>query len=230
MKAVQSKDIAFFDFGAGSMPLMPFESYRTVHPELPRMMLSFFSLAHLKDSPGARTIQDFIQYYSQQKGGSILQPEPLTRIADQLVSFGWMSRMHSGGSLGLQSSYIAVLRDESILTSMSALRLMTCGIYGLSAVYDLYSPSVIPLINEQADGNVQIGTAFIVGQNRLATAFHCLENASKLSIRGVSLPHLNRAIFYVHANVSMDLAVIEFDESIFIDRAVLSLADANVPR
>jgi S1-C subfamily serine protease len=110
---------------------------------------------------------------------------------------------------------------------VSLSRRLDCAVYGFPCIYDIYKPSILPLVHTTQSERASVGTSFVIGTDVLQTAAHCIDGAKRLSIRGITAAELASARFFKSANSAIDLGLIHFSALVF-ERLPALLADEPV--
>jgi serine protease Do len=98
--------------------------------------------------------------------------------------------------------------------------------FGFPLIRSEFESSVFPLVITTESSDQAIGTAFLISGGRILTARHCIEDARRISIRGVD-PNRLRAIF-VPTDGRRDVAMLVFDEDPAPDRRQLNIGTAAI--
>lgn len=143
------------------------ETYYKRFPGLPWRAIQFFDHSNAKQPDGtlkAHSVWEFIETFPKDKGG-IPQPGAVDAICQRLCGMGYLSFMGTSRPAnvdGAGNTYFCLIRAELDPGPIS--RLLDCAVYGFPCIYDVFTPSILP-ISHVAVGTdrTSIGTAFVVG-------------------------------------------------------------------
>lgn len=204
------------------------DDYRLRYPGLPLKIVRFFSISNAnRTSSGTqpKSIQDFIEVYQSENPSLTMLPQPnvINTICQKFVNYRFISSadVRRGFNLdGVSNCYLGTGVEN--LDEMRLSRHLDCVAYGFPCIYDTYKPSILPIAHTDPNGRTSIGTSFVVGDNLLQTAAHCISDAKELCIRGVSAADLMAAEFFVSKDSLIDLGLIRFATSVFLDTPIIN--------
>ena len=211
-----------------------FNIYPFKYPNLPIQIVLFFSKVESKNGTHVKkTITDFIDYYRKKFDiNEMLQPRHIVIICDKLVELGSLSVLQRGGIDGLNSSYICFLKNKELRSSSELQDItnikLSCMIYDFGYIYEIYKQYINPILHisiKDTKEKQSLGTCFSF-LGGLATAKHCLEDASKIAIKGLKKEDFNDAKVYIHPNEKMDIAFIQFPTQ--LANSILSHEKGNI--
>jgi S1-C subfamily serine protease len=128
--------------------------------------------------------------------------------------FGHMSAAGTDGKFRLDPGGNYYMGPErTALHREGFLHELECDVYGFSFIYDAYQSSVLPITHE-GDLGTQAGSSFVVADDMLVTAAHCLEGARRISIRSVAVADLERSQIWKFSHELLDLAIVKFASAV----------------
>ncbi len=194
--------------------------FRKLYPGLPGKALKFFRYTDPAKEGGEdnKTVLSFLLSLNvpdtEGDGSRFPGILPVLEILERLTAMGYLFKIFSGTTGGLQDKYMFIQSEEFINQISEALEYK---LFGFEAIYDDFKQSVLPVIYKDDSGNESIGSSFIIGSNTIITAAHCIKGASSLSIKGVSFTQFAEAKIYLSKNEALDLALIKFSEPILTE-------------
>jgi serine protease Do len=199
-----------------------FQEYAELYPNIPIELLLFFSEYKVEgDRAIHNTIMKFCGHYQKKYDTkNIPQPRVISAICDRLVENGKLSVINKSGPDNINSSYYCnatkELKENEQLQGWLNTKLKY-EVFGFVNIYNDYKKFVLPVEFTYQDDRKSLGTCFLF-QDGIASARHCFEDASAISIKGIPKEILQNAKYYVYENKLMDLVFIRtydgFAESI----------------
>ncbi|ALR29215.1 hypothetical protein ATE47_18820 (plasmid) [Chryseobacterium sp. IHB B 17019] len=197
------------------------EQYPYTYSEILVELLEYFSTHHNFGETRKneeRTIVKFCEYYKE-KYSTPEMPYPtlVAQLCESLAKNNYLHLIIKDTPSNFDDTYWYLPSDghgaifkNPILKTFLNEKLKSL-IFGFKYINTVYRDRVLPIchyINEDQ----AIGSSFIFF-NGLATAKHCIEGASKISIKGIPKSVLQESTFLVHNIDAMDLIYIKFPES-----------------
>lgn len=145
------------------------------------------------------------------------QPRIVAKMCDSLCENGVMSVMFRGGIDNADNSYHSVIRNNDVIETpyLQAYykKKLSYLAFGFKYIYEDFKKYVLPIVYTNSKGDRSLGTGFLYS-NGLITARHCIEGASKISIKGILSSELRKADFKIPTNDYLDLLYIRFENQI----------------
>lgn len=200
--------------------MIDFEQYPFEFESLPIECIIFFSKLNLLENGknNAKTIREFCTYY-QEKYNITEAPQPhfVAKICDKLCDNNSLTVFNKGGFNNIDNSYFCLIDTEIYENDQKLFDLLntnlSCLIYGFKYVYNYYKDYVLPIIHVDKNEDLSIGSSFLY-RGGILTAKHCIEDAKKISIKGIDSEQLKEAKFFIHENEKMDLVYIKLSNEI----------------
>jgi serine protease Do len=185
-------------------------------------MLRFFSIDNARrDSTGKvlvlRTLMEFIQEYSVGKDTLAAQ-----KIAHFLVQESLLIPQQYQGSMFGQS-YISAYSPSAWEFEYGTYDFLTLG---FPFTRSHFEGSVLPVIVETKNGDESIGSAFVISENRILTARHCIDKSRSIAIPGVDLRCLES--IKMPDEERKDIALLTFDRDPLPSRKPFLLGQASI--
>lgn len=169
----------------------------------------------------------------------VIQPSVVVKICEKLCESGVLSSVKKDGTLGLGNNYIFVNNIDLWRERRNSFSIYyNSKVYGFDYIYRIYKDAVIPIVYKSNQGDYSIGTGFKI-HGGIATAKHCLEGASCISIKGYKKEELNSKKIYISQNPEIDIAFIDivckdpnltsFTEDGSIMQEVLTMGYPKIP-
>ena len=155
----------------------------------------------------AATTADFINSYLGYPG----KLEDILKYCQQLEALGYLIPYFNPQDSALDKRYYAPKFDQ---------RDASYGVYGFKIfgfplIRQRFSESVIALIPTKADGDDDIGSAFLMESNYLVTARHCIIGMKQVIIQGLNTEETQIENIWIPADDKIDLAIIKFNQKPF---------------
>jgi serine protease Do len=186
-------------------------------------MLRFFSIENARRDQAGNfltpyTLQDFIARYpiAGQKTLDTL------RIAHVLVREALLMPGHHQGSIFGQS-YLSAYSPADWEAAYGTYDFLT---QGFPFIRSHFEGSVLPAIVQTKNGDESIGSAFVISENRVLTARHCIDKSRSIAIRGVNLRVLET--IKVSDEEGKDIALLTFDRDPLPTRRPFLLGQASI--
>lgn len=201
--------------------MIEFDNYPYTYDNLLIELLEFFSVHHTfgKSTPNSerKTLLKFCQYYQPKYNISDMPPfSILSRICKALVHHKYLSVVVKDTPHNFDDTYMFMPSDgKGELFNNEVLKRilnekLNCLVFGFKYINNSFKDIVRPIchyLNEDPG----IGTSFLF-LDGIATAKHCVEQAKKISIKGIPKEVLNASQFLIHEAEKMDLMFIKFPE------------------
>jgi len=195
--------------------MIQFQDYSKTYTTLPIEILIFFSERETKDGiliP--KTLYSFCEYYHKKYNTQELpQPCMVSKICDILSDNQYLSIIKKGGIDNMDSSYWCTVGEEfktDIFNQTILNKKLSNIIYGFKYIYENYRMYILAVIFTDNRDDLSIGTCFLYN-NGIVTAKHCIVNAKKIAIQGITKGELDNVKFEIHDNEKMDLLYIRFE-------------------
>jgi serine protease Do len=185
-------------------------------------MLRFFSIENARrDSTSnalvLRTFMEFIQEHSAGQDTLVAQ-----KIAHFLVQESLLiPQQHQGSMFG--QSYISAYSPSNWEVEYGTYDFLTMG---FPFIRSHFEGSVLPVIVQKKDGNESIGSAFVISENRILTARHCIDKSRSIAIRGVDLTRLES--IKMPDDEREDIVLFTFDRDPLPGRKPFLLGQASI--
>lgn len=215
-----------------------FRDYDTLFPELIVEILEYFDI-----SKGDFNKKSVINFCEQYGGGPIdgspqVQPNTIAKICEILHNQNILSVHSRGGVWDMNNNYLFPIgnRDSWIINRSRFCHYYSSLVYGFEYIYNSYRNKVLPIVAHNGDKQ-SMGSCFRFF-NGILTAKHCLVDAEKISIRGITAKELNEAKVYISKNPDIDVAYIDlqtpmidiFSESPCVLDDILVMGYPMIPR
>ena len=202
-----------------------FDDYDKQFPNLIMDILHYFDLCRPTngESINDRTVLKFSQQYKKPDGQFTVNPQIVVRICDQLCQKYLMERIKIADALGFGNSY---LFNSSRISNWNESKnrwnfFYSSAVYGMEYIYRYYKNIVIPIISQNDEGDISLGTGFKLFGG-IVTAKHCIEDPKHIFIEGYSIEDLKNSEVFVSRKYSdIDIAFIDLQRKevheVFID-------------
>ena len=142
----------------------------------------------------------------------------LIAICESLCKFTPLVQFHQDEYFGFRNCYYwnEKIKDGktypqlSFDERMSFFKSWENAVFGSRHIYNSYREFIIPIIHTSGT-NEGIGTGFLVGQNYVVTARHCIEGSTSISFGKLNFDIYRNAKVYYHINPNIDIAIIHID-------------------
>ncbi len=194
------------------------QDYSKLYPNMPFEICLFFSQIETKDDRVIhKDVHAFCVYYNKKyRTKEFPQPRVISKMCDILCENNKLSIVRKDGPDNSNSSYFCTLKQvvktDEILQAYFNKKLSYI-IYGFKYIYDDYQKYVLPVEYTDKSDNLSLGTCFLYKEG-IATAKHCIKDAKRIAIQGISKEDLENAKFEIHDNELMDLLYIRFKNSV----------------
>lgn len=84
-------------------------------------------------------------------------------------------------------------------------------IFGSRYIYNKYKEYVLPIVYTAHDESEGIGTGFVVAEQFIVTARHCLEKAKSISFGKIAYDIYKDAEVFYHTNPNIDIAIVHIN-------------------
>lgn len=101
-------------------------------------------------------------------------------------------------------------------------------INGFISIRNHFTKSVIPIEVKKKNDDLDIGTGFIIDDNKLITAAHCIKNMKNVIIYGDSNRPLNIDYIFISNDSEQDIACIVFQSKPFVDIPKFMFGSGNI--
>lgn len=200
--------------------MVDLEQYSYTYSEILIELLEYFSAHHHLGKTrenGERTILKFCEYYKE-KFNTLDMPYPtlVAQLCETLVKNSYLHVIIKDTPSNFNDTYWYLPSDgDGTIFKNPILKIflnekLKALIFGFKYINSVYKDRVLPICHYLNEDQA-IGSSFIFF-NGLATAKHCIENASKISIKGIPKNILQESTFLVHKIDAMDLIYIKFPE------------------
>lgn len=146
-------------------------------------------------------------------------------VCRRLIDAGVLAAAGSGqGSPPLSECYW----NTGVRPQQIAFPLFEFLAYGFPAVHEYFSSAVRAVIVEKVDGDLDIGTCFLLANRTIVTARHCVENMNSVIITGWSSQTAPLRAIHVYENQNIDLAILSFSADPLPDAPGFPLDAPNI--
>ena len=187
-------------------------------------LLKFFWPLNQPLDPGGRVTQkplsvvDFIEQHSITGNGVF----DVLRIINVLINEKLLVPfVNQGGPFGQTFYSLANPTDDQI-----AYGTFDCLALGFVFIRENFERSVIPLIFSTKEREA-VGTGFLVAEDSILTARHCIDESLSMRIPGLSVSSL-RSIKVPGENLNMDIALLTFNDELVPGARPLRFGQANL--
>ena len=187
----------------------------------PTELLKFFSLKNSRSHNGKTvpyTIGDFI------KGKKGIDLNELRRVCKKFEREGLLELAGNRGTPIFGDAYYNMGYDESMAEYGSYDFIAN----GFLFVRNHFINSVKPLVVTKQDGDLDIGTCFVVSDRHIFTAKHCIENMKTIEIPDSNGASVKANKIGIPEDDMKDFAIVEMDGTPFSDDARLVFSDAQI--
>lgn len=169
------------------------------------------------------SISDFLKATNKEFSGKLMKR--ISIICKKLESEGLIINAgKKGNSLFLSNCYYCIDFDQKVAEYGSYDFLVE----GFLSIRNTFKESVLPIVVEHSETNIiDIGTGFIIGNNLIVTAKHCLKNMNYINIK-FNNQTLNIKQVIIHSNLKQDIALIETSENYFLKNRKLIFEKGDV--
>lgn len=160
-----------------------------------------------------KRVYEFCEFYTKKyKMKSMIQPKNIAAICKKMCEIDLLSVLQSG-TTDTHNSYLSIISEEiSFEEWVKRYEIyIKMRVFGFSEIVEYYKNLVLPILYINNNDDISVGSSFLL-HGGIVTAKHCVEGASKLSIKNVSKEQLEKARFLIHKNPNMDLMFIEIDD------------------
>lgn len=188
-----------------------FDDYDKKYPDLVNQILEYFDIHNITPKEiKDKSVWDFCSRFKDENGSLPIQPTIVNRICKRLCECSQLECIRSSGGIGLYDNYLFILTNpEYFSENKERLKYYyNSMVYGFDYIYEMYKNIVVPLVWEKPNGDYSAGTGFKY-VNGIATAKHCLTDASNLQIKGYKAEELEGKPVYISEAEGVDLAFIE---------------------
>jgi serine protease Do len=171
-----------------------------------------------------RTIGDFMRHMETQQQVTYRQTVVLATI-QQMVNLGGLQPHGSSDEPPpLNSAYLSIFREGRDAEYGT----WDFRVGGFPLIFQRFSKSVRPVVVRKPNDDEDIGSGFLIEENRFVTAGHCVQSMLRVEIRGWVPTEVPVRRIIVPTDDEVDLAVIEFEAPPFPDAHALRLGFAQV--
>ncbi len=194
-----------------------FRGYEEQYPSLVYDILNYFMISITDSTPiKNRSILNFCQPNKEVNGSNnvLYQPDTIDRICRILCDKNIMTCIRSDSALGLNNNYLYCPSNIDLFRREKE-RLefyFNSIVYGFPYIYNMYKSIVVPLVWEDEQGKIYMGTGFKF-LDGIVTAKHCIADAKNLMIKGYMADELRGKNIYISENEDTDIAFIETKRS-----------------
>lgn len=170
-----------------------------------------------------KTLDDFLitlpEYISQTDKGKIMNYTlalQISRICNFMVEKGLMFKTYSNPMMCIQEKFVSMPLSIKEVKRDLMYGSFDFECHGFLSIYECFKQSVIPVIGEKANKDLDIGTAYYIGDNLFVTAAHCITGLKRFNLLIENKPIALEEIWFANGIDPdiYDLAIVKVREKV----------------
>lgn len=162
---------------------------------------------------------------------NVSQSNYLSTICKKMVEDGLLINLNPSSISPTTDKYFVQLRPANFEYPKLFEKQLAYGYYdfaynGFPFIREYFFESIVPIVGINKKGDIDIGTAYYIGDNMFVTAAHCVLDLSRFALQYQDGNQIKVSSVMFSDNNSIDLAIIKADEEIRL--TPFMLGDPNI--